>query len=87
MFILLRENVHKKCIVISDDFKCDLKWFNSLITAFNGVSFFNYVLSKLVHLDAGPSGFGAIFDNQAYALSLPEFWKDKILHILNYLMC
>ena len=63
MLNLLRENVHKKYIVTSDEFKCDLKWFNLFFPVFNGVSFFNYAPSKLAHLDACLSGLGVILDN------------------------
>ena len=29
-----------------------------------------------MHLDACPSGLGAIFDSQAYVLPLPHSWQD-----------
>ena len=77
MLQLLRDNGHSKCIVITEEFKRDLKWFNSFLPVFNGVSFFNYTPSKLIHLDACPSGLGAIFDNQVYALPLPASWRNQ----------
>ena len=43
---------------------------------YSGVSFFNYTPSKSVNLDACPSGLGAIFDNQVYAMTLPASWRN-----------
>ena len=48
-----------------------LNWFNTFLSVYNGVSFFQHDPSKVVHVDAGPHGLGAIFDVQVYALSLP----------------
>ena len=59
---LVRDNVHKKHIVISDDFKRDLKWLNSFHQVFNDISVsFNYAPRKLVHLCACPLGLGVVF--------------------------
>ena len=44
---------------------------------YNGVSFFNYTPAKTVHLDACPTGLGAIFANQVYAMPLPEYWLTQ----------
>ena len=77
MLQLLRDNGHSKHISLTEEFKRDLKWFNSFLPVFNGVSFFNYIPSRIIHLDACPSGLGAIFDNQVYALPLPGRWKDQ----------
>ena len=38
--------------------------------------FFNYAPAKSVHLDACPSGLGAIFDGRVYAMPLPNSWWD-----------
>ena len=45
-----------------------------VLPVFNGVSFFKYILSKVVNLDACPTGLRAIYDNQVYALPLPVTW-------------
>ena len=66
MITLLRENGHEGRIKITEEFRSDLRWFNN----------FNYVPSKSVYLDACPSGLGAIFDTQVYALSLPQSWQE-----------
>ena len=76
MLTLLRENGHERKIKITEEFKSNLRWFNNFLSVYNGVSFFNYVPSKSVHLDACPSGLGAIFGTQVYALSLPPSWQE-----------
>ena len=72
MLALLRQNLDTKLIYITKDFKQDLNWFNTFLSVYNGVSFFHYIPSKIVHLDACPYGLGAIFDSQVHALELPH---------------
>ena len=74
MLALLRENTRVKMIKITKEFKQDLSWFQRFLTVYNGTSFFNYTPTKSVHLDACPTGLGAIFDNQVYAMTLPHSW-------------
>ena len=76
MLTLLCENTKTKIIEITRVFKQDLSWFQQFLTMFNGVSFFNYTPSKSVHLDACPTGLGAIFDTQVYAMTLPGSWLN-----------
>ena len=75
MLMLLRENTHCSRIHITEDLKKDLRWFNAFLPVFNGVSFFKQPPSKSIHLDACPSGLGAIFDHQVYSLPLPSNWR------------
>ena len=89
MFNLLRTNYNTKKIVINDDFRMDLKWFNTFLPIFRGVTFFQYTTSKTVYLDACPTGLGAIYDSQVYAMTLPPTWKgDNIaqLEMINILV-
>ena len=76
MLMLLRDNTHCSRIRLTEDFKKDLRWFNTFLPVFNGVSIFRQPPNKSVHLDACPSGLGAIFDHQVYSLPLPSNWKD-----------
>ena len=76
MLMLLRENAHCNRKRLTEEFRRDLRWFNAFLPVFNGVSFFNHPPSKSVHLDACPSGLGAIFDSQVYTLPLPSHWRD-----------
>ena len=75
MLNLLRTNYNNKKIMIDDDFRKDLKWFNTFLPVFNDVTFFQYITSKTVHLDACFTGLGAIYDSQVYATTLPATWK------------
>ena len=76
MLALLLGNTGSKIIKITKEFKQDLNWFQRFLLVYNAVSFFNYTPSKSVHLDACPSGLGAFFDNQVYAMTLPSSWQD-----------
>ena len=53
---------------MTQEFKKYLNCFNTFLFVYNGVSFFQHMPSKIVHLDACPSGLGAIFDSQVYPL-------------------
>ena len=70
MRTVLRQNFDNKHIVLTEEFKQDLQWFNRFLPVFNGISFLNYTPSKVIHLDTCPTGLGAIYDNQVYALQL-----------------
>ena len=39
---------------------------------YNGVSFFQYIPTRNVYLDACTTGVGAIYNSQVYALPLPR---------------
>ena len=69
MLTVLRQNFDNKHIVLSEEFKQDLQWFNRFLPVFNGISFFNYTPSKVIHLDACPTGLGAIYNHQVYAMA------------------
>ena len=90
MLNLLRSNyANAKRIVIDNDFQRDLNWFNTFLPVFNGVSFFQYISSKTVQLDACPSGLGAIYDLQVYAMALPASSLDRniaLIEMINILV-
>ena len=86
MLHLLRQNTSTKHIVLTEEFNQDLRWFNRFLPVFNGVSFFNYTPSKVIHLDAG---LGAIYDQQVYALPLSSVWQAQniaYLEMINILV-
>ena len=76
MLTLLRENYSVNRIKLNQEFHKDLKWFNTFLSVYNGVSFFHYPYTKVVHLDACTTGLGAIHDVQVYALQLPKSWHN-----------
>ena len=77
MLTLLRKNFDKKRIFLTKEFKQDLQWFNRFLPVYNDVSFFKYIPSKVVYLDACPTGLGAIYNDQVYALPLPVSWQSQ----------
>ena len=76
MLSLLREHYSENVIKLNQEFHKDLKWFNIFLSVYNGVSFFQYPYTKTVHLDACTTGLGAIYENQVYALQLPNSWSQ-----------
>ena len=74
MLPLLCEHYSENRIKLNQEFHKDLKWFNTSLSVYNGVSFFHYLYTKVVHVDACTTGLGAIYDGQVYALQLPESW-------------
>ena len=76
MLSLLREHYSESIIELNQEFHKDLKWFNTFLSVYNGVSFFQYPYTKAVHLDACTTGLGAIYENQVYALQLPNSWPQ-----------
>ena len=89
MLTLLRVNFDKKTIVITEEFKQDLRWFNTFLPVYNGVTFLKYIPNRVIHLDACPTGLGAIYDQQVYAMDLPPGWSSKniaYLEMINILV-
>ena len=75
MLNVLRENYDNTIIMLNESFKNDLHWFNTFLTVYNGVTFFQYTPTRNVYLDACTTGLGAIYNKQVYALPLPEHWQ------------
>ena len=75
MLRLLRENYDNSKITLNKTFKRDLKWFNTFLPVYNGVTFFQYIPTRNVYLDACTTGLGAIYEAQVYALPLPKEWQ------------
>ena len=84
MLQVLPDHTATNSIKLDKNFHRDLKWFNTFLTDYNGVSFFKrHTFHKKVYLDASLTGMGAVCDNEIYAtplhlklhiLILP-FWK------------
>ena len=75
MLRLLRENYDNSKITLNETFKCDLKWFNTFLPVYNGVTFFHYIPTRNVYLDACTIGLGAIYEARVYALPLLKEWQ------------
>ena len=73
MLQLLRDNHTKNNIRLTEGFLKDLKWFNTFLCSYNGVTFYdNKPIQAVIELDASFTGFSAIFKNMIYALPLPH---------------
>ena len=75
MLSLLRENYDNSKITLNETFKRDLQWFNTFLPVYNGITFFQYIPTRNVYLDAWTTGLGAIYEVQVYALPLPKEWQ------------
>ena len=63
MLTLLKENYDKSRIVLNEPFKCDLNWYSTFLPVYNGMTFFQYIPTRNVHLDACTTGLGAIYNS------------------------
>ena len=75
MLNLLRENYDNSRIILKESFKRDFTWFNTFLPVYNGVTFFKYIPTRNVYLDACTTGLGAIYEKQVYVLLLKEHWQ------------
>ena len=83
MLMLLRENFEKDTIFLNTAFFKDLNWFYTFLRQFNGVVYYDIKpVQAELHLDASLMGMGGIFDNQCYALPIPQNFKIIPLSIL-----
>ena len=69
MLNLLKENYDKSRITLTEAFKRDLKWFNTFLPVYNGLTFFQYIPTKNVYLDACTTALGAIYEKQVFAVA------------------
>ena len=83
MLQLLRQHTSKSTISLNPAFHRDLNWFNVVLLQFNGVTLFDYKQpDHTVYLDACLTGFGAVFANKVYALTIPLGFKNyTIVHL------
>ena len=73
MLALLRDNHNVQKILLNQAFFQDLTWFNTFLSSFNGVTYYDHQLpSAQVHLDACLTGLGGHFDSMVYALPIPR---------------
>ena len=72
MLKLLRDNIDKKMILITPDFRKDLAWFNSFISQYNGVTYYEKYYHTEVHLDACLTGLGGSFESMVYTLPISK---------------
>ena len=83
MLQLLRDNTTKPVITLDERFYKDLNWFNTFLSQYNGVTFYDRQKPQhTVHLDACLTGFGGSFNNMVYHLQIPLEYKNyTIVHL------
>ena len=86
MLQLLRDSHDSKRVKLTQDFHKDLAWFRAFLYTFNGVSYIDRPSSYHIYVDASPYGFGAIFNDQVYAVPYVEGFipNASIVHLEMY---
>ena len=63
MLFLLRQHASKNYVILNEDFKKDLNWFNTFLFQYNGITFYNNPpIQDKVFLDASLQGMGGPFE-------------------------
>ena len=80
---LLRENIDNTKIILTTEFLKDLAWFNTFLSHYNGVTYYDQKFSRIpIHLDACLTGLGGHFGSMVYSLPIPlGFMKYIIIHL------
>ena len=70
-------------ITLDHNFYRDLRWFQTFLPKFNGVSLYDHrPVDFQVHLDACLQGLGGVFNNLVYHLSIPLGYQNlDIVHL------
>ena len=90
MLSLLRQNVDRRKILLTQAFFADLNWFLTFLDTYNGTTYYKITEQDAqVHLDASLTGLSGIYGSLVYALTIPRGYRDySIVHleILNILV-
>ena len=83
MLTLLRDNYDKTKILITSEFHKDLAWFNSFLSHYNGITYYEQQnCHSEVHLDACLTGLGGSYESMVYALPISkDFMNHNIAHL------
>ena len=83
MLQLLRDNSNTKDIVLTTEFFKDLRWFNTFLQVYNGVTMYQVTpLFEDIHLDASLTGLGGQFKNYVYSIAIPrDYMGYNIAHL------
>ena len=83
MLQLLRDNSNNKDIVLTTELFKDLRWFNTFLQIYNGVTMYQVTpLFEDIHLDASLTGLGGQFKNYVYSISIPKGYMGyNIAHV------
>ena len=83
MLTTLRSVSNPARVELDQDFQRDLRWFDSFLPRYNGVSMYNYTKSlSILELDACLTGLGGIWGNLVYHLTIERsFANIDIVHL------
>ena len=83
MLDLLRQNYDKDNITLTHQFKHDLRWFQSFLKAYNGVSIYDKPpVNHTIELDVCFTGLGGRWEHFVYHLSIPRSYQNMtIVHL------
>ena len=80
MLQVLRDGHALKHIHLTTEFHRDLNWFNTFLSSYNGVTFYdNNQIHATIALDACFSGLGAVYKDMVYALPIPRGFGNYII--------
>ena len=82
MLQLLRDHVSRSAITLNIDFQRALNWFNTFLSQYNGVTFYDQEKPHhTVYLDVCLTGFGGSFQDMVYTLDIPLGYNNyTIVH-------
>ena len=83
MLTLLKDNYDKTKILITSEFHKDLAWFNSFLSHYNRITYYEQQnCHSEIHLDACLTGLGGSYQSMVYALPIPkDFMSYNIAHL------
>ena len=83
MLTILRHASNPNRIVLTNDFKRDLRWFQKFLPLYNGISVYGHKVSDYtLELDACLTGLGGCWGNLVYHLTIPQGYLDMgIVHL------
>ena len=77
MLTMLRHASNPNRIVLTNDFKRDLRWFQKFLLLYNGISMYGHKVSDYtLELDACLTGIGGCWGNLVYHLIVPQGYLD-----------
>ena len=83
MLDLLCANYDSEMIILTQDFRRDLTWFNALLREYNGMSYYDHKpVHHVLELDACLTGLGGRWQNVVYHLPIPQKYQNLgIVHL------
>ena len=83
MLELLRASHTSQKITLTQNFKCNLRWFDKFLAKYNGVNLYDHaVIHQVLELDACLTGLGGRVENYVYHLPIDKGYENcTIVHL------